>query len=999
MRMDDLKSKLLSLSDQDLRKYLETCEGYDGTPITPSTRILLIRKLTRSLLKTVTADDQQNCAPHIDKISSKYSEDSPTNSTHLPSDESSAAQVNTKQIYYGVHTPGKSESHHQIFSEKKDVIKFMKEYPEARFKVFHNWSDAEEFTKVGVGDLVDTRNMSVADKTDEAAKVITGEKTSSFKAPKPQELVQLRKTIEKGDVDKFLEIVWKNPRYLVSSGDTPTILQEGSRYNALHVASKTGNAAMCEAILETVSNPSFIRLLYCGNDESTNSENKERTQGSHIDDQTVLNCVAYLLDLYLNTPEKGRNETPLHFASKFGKVDAVKVLVSYPVCDRTRPNKLGETPEDLICSRSNNDNKSDAKKICQLIKDKYYVPVMRPLDLSHQASVGDPFSPEKAPLSTPESRKDPTSPLHEINAYAGPMSYDEALEFSKKLKSPPKGMNGKYPLGAFSPIPRGLSSPSSCSSSPLRLCDPDRGLEREARELANELDIGWMEYWPFLGAFANFSTKEGMKILENFFCQKLQDTYKLKRLNEESIDGEELSRNAENLTAKSSPEENSNKVFVEEKTPISELCEAMQSCTLSSGGKNDNFLQKTVCGPSNLMEQYSGASPSPIQYVERSCRVFARRISDSIIREAHKGSKKIASHCIGPEIHHLRRLVSSFKEDNRFSSIDFSHMHSRISGIVADGILESVSSSNAEKIAHAMESIPTTSTYINSSSDDEDDRYLEKDCDSRAAGREWRIRMRRSLHKVEDYGYEEIGHVKCLMTLIKEALEKAKQVSASPLKSLEDNEHIKSIWAETKSCPCSWSYTGSLHHNKASTRASMAAVSRRLSFEHPPVCESPSSNISQDIHHNEFTVEGNDRETDSDEIFFTPPSSPRIISKQVSCSDDEDDIMEDTEELIGIFVDGDHPTKLDLDVLHALEGAGTIDPKEFPFIYQWKNLVLTHSAEERSRWMSPFAPRWRRQIGLSGNLVNRTSRNAASSPSYLSKIHHSLFCEKSYNLF
>lgn len=35
----------------------------------------------------------------------------------------------------------------------------------------------------------------------------------------------LRKAIISQDKDKFKELVWSNPRYLISTGDTPTILQ------------------------------------------------------------------------------------------------------------------------------------------------------------------------------------------------------------------------------------------------------------------------------------------------------------------------------------------------------------------------------------------------------------------------------------------------------------------------------------------------------------------------------------------------------------------------------------------------------------------------------------------------------------------------------------------------------------------------------------------------------------------------------------------------------
>ena len=54
------------------------------------------------------------------------------------------------------------------------------------------------------------------------------EKAKVFRTPKGQELVKLRKMIEKGDSSTFKDTVWENPHYLISSGDTPTILHVSS---------------------------------------------------------------------------------------------------------------------------------------------------------------------------------------------------------------------------------------------------------------------------------------------------------------------------------------------------------------------------------------------------------------------------------------------------------------------------------------------------------------------------------------------------------------------------------------------------------------------------------------------------------------------------------------------------------------------------------------------------------------------------------------------------
>lgn len=55
-----------------------------------------------------------------------------------------------------------------------------------------------------------------------------------------------------------------------------------------------------------------------------------------------------LLDLYLNTPDKGLNETPLHFAVKYGAVECVELLAAYPGCDKTLRNRFGQLPKEVI---------------------------------------------------------------------------------------------------------------------------------------------------------------------------------------------------------------------------------------------------------------------------------------------------------------------------------------------------------------------------------------------------------------------------------------------------------------------------------------------------------------------------------------------------------------------------------------------------------------------------------------------------------------------------
>lgn len=88
---------------------------------------------------------------------------------------------------------------------------------------------------------------------------------------------------------------------------------------------------MTELLLNTVTNVEFVKLLY-GDDNEDNAKDRAKV----------------FVDLYLNTPDKALNETPLHFAVKFGAVDVVEVLVSYPQCDKTVKNKYGQIPAKVI---------------------------------------------------------------------------------------------------------------------------------------------------------------------------------------------------------------------------------------------------------------------------------------------------------------------------------------------------------------------------------------------------------------------------------------------------------------------------------------------------------------------------------------------------------------------------------------------------------------------------------------------------------------------------
>lgn len=69
---------------------------------------------------------------------------------------------------------------------------------------------------------------------------VNRERANSFKSPRSQDLTaKLRKAVEKGDEKEFSELVWSNPRYLIGSGDNPTVVQVRSQTRLLCCCSKS----------------------------------------------------------------------------------------------------------------------------------------------------------------------------------------------------------------------------------------------------------------------------------------------------------------------------------------------------------------------------------------------------------------------------------------------------------------------------------------------------------------------------------------------------------------------------------------------------------------------------------------------------------------------------------------------------------------------------------------------------------------------------------------
>uniref|UniRef100_A0A1B6ER65 Uncharacterized protein n=1 Tax=Cuerna arida TaxID=1464854 RepID=A0A1B6ER65_9HEMI len=696
-------------------------------------------------------------------------------------------------VYYGVFLPPdvppsiEDNESTVVFTDKSEALKLVKKYKKARFKAFRTMTDAMQFAMLGP-ESVSSCPTSPAD---------VGEKPSPFRGPKPQDMVRFRKAIEAGDLDYIKKTVWENPRFLVSSGDTPAIMQEGSRYNALHIGAKACDAAMCAYILQTVGSEQFMLHFY----------------GDTTD--TQQRCTV-LLDLYLNTPDKALNETPLHFAAKFGAAKVVQVLVAYPQCDRAATNKFHQTAKDVICSRVTGADSALKEEISAMLDEQFYVPVLRSPDNSVQPVVGKPFSP-CSPLE--QQCSDIMSPVMEVQALAGPMPRQTAELFRRRWKTPPR-----VPLGQRRPP----------------IIDQDKGWEKVGRELAQEWKVAWKEYWPFLDTYIDLNSPEGLQLLEDYLHKRFKS----------ASEGNDPSPSPSNkLTSPSAAPMNG----VTPESPMAELCSALRACRLSSGGgkppsrhpppprqpahHNGDVRHTEDTIPSHVT--------SPHLYMEKSCQVFAKRIADGF--QMGDGDAEF----LWAEMKHLNVLVSSCKSDNRFSQLDFHRLHSRLGQAVA----VRVDPTDISLVTHSLNSIISRKT---------EDCYSSEEEEEVGDSPFWRRprldrRGRQYLH----------GTVICLARSILTALETGVQQPQPPLTS---EQTCADAWALADSCSCTFPTNRHSRRKLALKKLSFEDEEFyevgpcKVTEERPGVAPADSSG------------EESDTSDTSECEFFTPPSSPGVRS-------------------------------------------------------------------------------------------------------------------------
>uniref|UniRef100_A0A3Q1K0T6 LEM domain-containing protein n=1 Tax=Anabas testudineus TaxID=64144 RepID=A0A3Q1K0T6_ANATE len=889
--MEEVLSRLRGLSADELREEFARADLKCG-PITATTRATFERKLARVLagpesnateLDTTvvpTTAATRNSSPEAaseeldfgyavglnppeeEEISLKMTSDScaeSSNSQSKTETPSKPAQV-SPTFYYGVCPLWEdvlSRSAH-VYTDKKDALQAVKMMKGARFKAFPNREDAEKFAK-GICDYFPSPSKSAPcvspvkpglaiSKDNMEVDTINRERANSFKSPRTQDLTaKLRKAVEKGDEVAFSELVWSNPRYLIGSGDNPTIVQEGCRYNVMHVAAKENQAGIAQLLLDTVENPEFMRLMY-------------------PDDQEAMlqKRIRYIVDLYLNTPDKAGFETPLHFACKFGCPEVVNVLCSHPDIHKNCKNKDGQRPCDLICSRKNK-TQEVKQKISDYLEDRCYIPLLRAADNTSQPIIGAPWSPESSESLSLIQRhtKSPMDPVMTVTAFAGPLSPSKADDFRRFWKTPPRDRADLFHN--------------------IFKSDPDRGAERVGRGLAHEMGYPWAEYWDFLESFVDLSSTEGLRKLEEYLSKKDFSS----RVHEEAGENETSNR------------------F---KTP--------------SPGKPKKFCNSISVGA--FLDE--GDDISLEEMKNRQNAALTSITSSVASKDGLKGA--VGGRILPITLHHRGAdLIETAAERDLLCCCD--------DGLLSPGVVckNGVCSSSRDRTHNGDKVSPRTSpssscllSPISNLMVEFERMSLQEPIDSPTSCRERKSsggNLSSGLNRLS------LGHSSQESEAVEGPSWRTEGGSTEERRSSSSSEE----YFEAKES------LEVLGRTRGSVSGGRNFCARSKSWDHGgrDLSSSGSSGSSY-------------KSLDNSQEFL--PRTPPHIRR-------------------GLFIDGDSPTRLDREVLSAIESVD-VDPQKFPSIHKWKSTMASYSTSDMQSWPSPAVvkPRLRMQHQTPGSPVS-----------------------------
>lgn len=230
----------MELSDKELREQL-AANGFGNVAITKQTREYFLKKLRKLKGQCIPTTDEPTPTPPVSTVDTEV--------LALPP---SSPQL-SDGYYVLIHT---SEQSHVIYESRSEAVKAAK-CSGARFNRFITREAAERFVQVTPVSPEEKREEIELDKARQVEK-----KGDPYSSVKTNEKQRLRIVVENGKIDEFIQLIWRNPKHLVSTGDCPEIYHVGYRRNILHCAADCGNLPLCEKVLDIIQSDLFWETLH-----------------------------------------------------------------------------------------------------------------------------------------------------------------------------------------------------------------------------------------------------------------------------------------------------------------------------------------------------------------------------------------------------------------------------------------------------------------------------------------------------------------------------------------------------------------------------------------------------------------------------------------------------------------------------------------------------------------------------------------------------------------
>jgi len=230
---------------------------------------------------------------------------------------------------YAIYVPDEVTPQRHMCKDLGEVKKFLDspvgKRSGTRFKKCVDAAEIEDFYSSSLSD-----EKRATDSPSNSPKVV--EPVSPFASLPTARFSEFRTAIESKDMEKFEKLLVENPRFLINTNtDSPTVIQMGGfRFNPMHIACRSSNYEVVKVTLDLIGDLDWLTHIY----------------GTAT---CVVERSLQLFDAMLNTPDLIENNTPLHYACKFGSPELVDLLLSYEVCKRHPINKYSERPVDMLC--------------------------------------------------------------------------------------------------------------------------------------------------------------------------------------------------------------------------------------------------------------------------------------------------------------------------------------------------------------------------------------------------------------------------------------------------------------------------------------------------------------------------------------------------------------------------------------------------------------------------------------------------------------------------